>query len=111
MISDQEVEAQGFPVCSLYYANSVKKKLLKISNDKYKHCAVSCMLANRCGAVDAIEIGIYKELWDLISPGDADWKDIEADLIGADMSFDNSAKNDYECNEQCKNINWNRLSR
>jgi hypothetical protein len=98
------------PICSLYFASSVKSKLLtEIKNDKYKHCAVSCMLANRCGAVDALEIGIYKELWDLVSPGNAEIKDIKADLIGINLSSKKSAINDYECNTQCKNIDWSRL--
>lgn len=106
-------EQKAFPFCSLLYAKSVKKKLVKGStvSDKYKHCAVSCMLANRCGELDAIEIGIYKELWDLISPGDADWKDLEADLIGIQLSSSQSAINDNECNNECLKIDWSQLKK
>jgi hypothetical protein len=108
--SESEKSQVIFPICSLYYAKTVKKKLLPtVTNDKYKHCAVSCMLANRCGAADALEIGIYKELWDLVSPGDADWLDIKADLVGISFSRKQSAINDYECNTQCKNVDWTRL--
>jgi len=108
--SKKEESQLVFPICSLYYVKTVKKKLLpEVKNDKYKHCAVSCMLANRCGAIDALEIGIYKELWDLVSPGNAQWLDIKADMVGISLSQSKSAINDYECNTQCKNKDWTRL--
>lgn len=102
-------EAKTIPVCSLYYAKTVKAKLLKSDNDKYKHCAVSCMLANRCGSLDAFSIGALKEVWDLFTPGDADIKDLKADLIGVNFSWHKIAVNDKECNQRCIEYDWSSL--
>lgn len=97
---------RALPLCSLYYANSVKKLILKDRIDKFNHCAVSCMLANRCGAVSSLEIGIYKELWDLVSPGNAEIKDIKADITGIKLSQTKMAVSDHECNSRCDEVDW-----
>lgn len=97
---------EKIPLCSAFHFKSVKAKLLESSNDKYMHCAVSCMLARRCGALDSYEIGVLKEIWDLFTPGDADIKDIEADLIGINFYLSDRKISDRTCNNKCISYNW-----
>jgi hypothetical protein len=99
--------SEEMPICSAYYFKTVKSKLIESNNDKYKHCAVSCMLAKRCGALDSYQIGILKEIWDLFTPGDADIKDIEADLIGIRLYTSNRKITDNQCNKKCINYDFN----
>jgi len=102
-------DQKSIPLFSLLYANSVKAKLVQSNNDKYKHCAVSCMLSNRCGGFDSYQLGVLKEIWDIIGPGNAEWKDLEADMIGVQMSMHKIATNDKECNQRCLEYNWEKL--
>jgi len=94
------------PICPLWYASSLKDKLPANAHDKVLHCTLSCQLQMRCGSVATLEIGIYKELWDLISPGDADWDDIKADLIGIRFAEQEVAVNDKECLNVCREVIW-----
>lgn len=98
---------EAIPLCSAFHFKSVKAKLIESNNDKYKHCAVSCMLARRCGIVDSYYIGVLKEIWDLFTPGDADLKDIEADIVGIRMYNANKGITDNQCNAKCINYNFN----
>lgn len=93
-------------LCPLYYANSLKKKLPSKTTDKFKHCALSCQLALRCSAIDTMNLGILKEVWDLVSPGNAEWEDIKADARGIRFATTKQAVTDKECNNQCNNIYW-----
>jgi hypothetical protein len=103
-------QEKEIPVCSIFYAKSVKAKLLPSNTlDKYKHCAVSCMLALRCGALDSANIGILKEIWDLFTPGNAEIDDLKADLIGIRFKTTKMATTDKECNNRCDEYNWNDL--
>ncbi len=102
-------EEKQIPICSLFYAKSVKAKLLPNTLDKYKHCAVSCMLARRCGGLDSLNIGILKEVWDLFTPGNAEMDDIKADLIGIRFYTTKMATTDRECNNRCNEYDWNNL--
>jgi hypothetical protein len=105
--SAHAADNKEMPLCSAYYFKSVKAKLLESNNDKYMHCAVSCMLAKRCGALDSYQIGVLKEIWDLFTPGDADIKDIEADLIGIRFYTKNRKITDNQCNNKCINYDFN----
>lgn len=93
-------------VCPIFYANSLKDKLPTQTTDKFKHCAISCQLALRCSAMDTMNIGLLKELWDLVSPGNAEWEDLKADARGIRFVTMKQAINDKECNNQCHNIYW-----
>lgn len=98
-------EEPAVPICSLYYLNSVKKTVMANGeHDKFKHCAVSCMLALRCPAADVLEIGILKELADIIGPGNAEMKDLEADYTGVYLVVDKKVKDDKSCIKQCHKI-------
>lgn len=91
-------------VCPLLYANGLKQKLPANTTDKFKHCALSCQLALRCDAMDTLSLGILKELWDLISPGNAEWEDLVADMEGTKLATSGEAETDKECNTQCLGI-------
>jgi hypothetical protein len=92
--------------CPLYHAQKLKNKLPAKSTDKFKHCALSCQLALRCSALDTMNLGILKEVWDLFTPGNAEWKDIEADATGIRFAITKQAVSDKECNNSCSNIYW-----
>ncbi len=88
-------------LCSLYNAFEVADKVLSLEYDKAKHCSVSCMLARRCGVVDALELGALKEFTDIFGPGEADLRDISANLQGAKFALYRTTKSDDDCIELC----------
>lgn len=71
------------------------------SNDKNMHCAVSCMLTHRCYASDVLALGVGKEIWDVFTPGDADLRDLQADIRGINLSTSGRARNKVDCFHQC----------
>ena len=70
-------------------------------NDKNMHCSTSCMLTLRCHSSSVITLGYMKELQDIFTPGDADWNDIKADMVGINMVLHKRSDSDKECFEQC----------
>ena len=100
-----ESKQKSFPICSSFYVSSIKTKAEKMGGyDKFKHCAVSCMLALRCPASDVLEIGILKELADVFGPGNAELDDLEADYKGVEIVMRLKAKTDDQCKTQCDKI-------
>jgi len=90
-------------VCSINHYPKIKTYIESISNyDKFKHCAVSCFLARRCHSVEVLNIGILKELIDLVTPGDADWQDLQADYDGVNFAKANKKTSDKSCEKFCK---------
>lgn len=71
------------------------------TNDKNRHCTVSCMLALRCNDTEVLIAGYLKEFQDVFGPGDADAQDIVADKFGISIVRNNRADIDQECLEQC----------
>lgn len=71
------------------------------TNDKNRHCTVSCMLALRCNDTEVLIAGYLKEFQDVFGPGDADSHDIAANKYGISMVRNNRAENDRECLDQC----------
>ena len=51
-------------------------------SDKYMHCAISCVITNYCGPVEATAVGALKEIYDAMGFGDPEVADFEADLKG-----------------------------
>ncbi len=70
-------------------------------NDKNMHCAVSCILTHRCRASDVLALGVGKEIWDVFSPGDADLRDLQADIRGINLSTSGRARDNGDCHTQC----------
>ena len=89
-------------ICSLLNVKRVKAIATSHSTfDKNRHCSVSCMLTLKCGAVEAMSMGVLKEIQDLFGPGQADVADLAADAMGVDLAFLRTARTDIQCLEQC----------
>ena len=73
----------------------------RIRNDKNLHCAVSCVLTLKCFPSDVLIIGLGKEIYDCVSPGDADIRDLEADYRGVHLVSSGRARNTSDCYQQC----------
>lgn len=90
--------------CSMVWYSKVKKKVeARGSYDKFKHCAVSCLLALRCNPKEVLNVGILKEGLDLLGYGNAEMKDLEADIKGINFVTGKTAKTDEQCLKQCEN--------
>jgi len=96
------VQAKTTAICSYLYSHSAIKKVEKLQNDKLKHCSVTCMLTLKCGAADALELGLLKEIKDLFGEGNAEWADLEANQTGAYQAIIGRARNDRECISRCQ---------
>ncbi len=71
------------------------------TTDKQKHCFVSCALTLKCEAGEVLLMGISKEIWDLITPGNADMEDIWADIKGIEFAERGVARNQGQCFNFC----------
>lgn len=96
----------GSLVCSPSTIKSVKAEVesrasKKRNTDKNMHCAVSCLLTLKCRSGDVLALGIGKEIYDMFTPGDADLKDMKADIQGIDLAKSGRARNKAECFTQC----------
>lgn len=78
----------------------IKIKKEPILNDKEKHCILSCNIARDCGRTAASNTGLIKELWDIITPGNASLKDLKADYLGIEIG--QIAECEKECWDYCK---------
>mgnify|MGYP003640430315 CR=1 FL=1 len=102
--------ASSAAMCSLLYSGRLKQQVeLPGVSDKWKHCALSCLLARRCGAEDSFLLGIIKELADVVGPGNAEWADLQADLNGVTLWLMGMGKSDQMCKDQCLSIYPNPL--
>jgi hypothetical protein len=70
-------------------------------NDKFKHCSASCELAIKCGSYSSMSVGVFKEIWDLFGPGNADINDIAADYYGIDLFKKRKAFDRKSCQLHC----------
>ena len=98
--------AQAAPVfCSLKHSKTLYKDIADLPiNDKAKHCALSCQLALKCPSYDVWQIGFLKEVYDLFTPGRAEWEDLAADEQGIKLATSNRARTNAECLKECKAI-------
>lgn len=95
----------GIPFCAIIEVIHLKDDIISLGKgDKFMHCALSCQVALRCGGYETLSVGILKELWDLISPGNAELEDIEADLRGISLAINGVAINNKECIQRCDDI-------
>ncbi len=92
-------------ICSTLNYSKVKAKVeAEGSYDKFKHCAVSCLLALRCPATEVLELGVIKEIADIFTPGDADLDDLQADYDGVKLVTSKKAKTDKACFDGCHKL-------
>lgn len=82
-----------------------KKVLPEVENepfgDKFKHCAVSCMIGLHCTQIQTLNIGVMKEIWDIFTPGDSDLADLRADIIGIKLSGQKDVEDHADCIWEC----------
>jgi hypothetical protein len=72
--------------------------------DKFKHCTFSCVLALKCGTAQAWAAGALKELQDIFTPGNADWKDMRANQIGIQFVTLGQAADAWGCQQKCGTV-------
>ena len=76
-------ETKIIPVCGASIALRFRNEVnLPGKPDKYKHCALSCVMTLYCGPIDSFELGAIKELYDALGFGTPDIEDLKADIIG-----------------------------
>lgn len=104
-ISSFQAHAESMLICSTLHYSEVKKKVeTEGSYDKFKHCAVSCLLSLRCSPVEVMQLGVLKELGDILGPGNAEWEDLEADANGVKLVTSKKAKTDKQCFQGCHKL-------
>jgi hypothetical protein len=74
----------------------------RTENDKFKHCAVSCVLGFQCGIVSTTKMGIFKEILDLFTPGNSDIEDLKANKYGIDLVLKHNVRDQKTCDQKCK---------
>ncbi len=105
MLYAESPEAEALPVCSMYHLRQVKKEIEQHGQfDKFKHCGVSCLLSLRCPALDVMEIGILKELADMMGPGDAEFDDLKANFDGVELVLKKKVTSDKDCIKSCQKL-------
>jgi len=52
------------------------------TDDKYRHCLVGCEIVGSCGLWNCLQLGIAKEIIDILGPGDSDIMDAIATHLG-----------------------------
>jgi hypothetical protein len=70
--------------------------------DKFLHCAVSCMLAVKCPIAEVVSVGVMKEIKDMFGDGEADLRDIRANLWGINQVIRGHARTDRQCLQRCE---------
>jgi hypothetical protein len=99
-------------MCALKWAKTLRPDIIILNaNDKVKHCALSCQIRIHCSAAQTIAIGAVKEVWDGVSgTGTAEWKDLEADILGVKLGSkvrsSGTPEPHRECIHQCELISW-----
>jgi hypothetical protein len=89
-------------LCGIKKIKNIHSEILKLGrNDKFMHCSASCQLGVNCGTLTSINLGILKEVWDTISPGDASFKDLLADYRGLKEFLSKRADTNQTCIDQC----------
>lgn len=91
-------------ICSFYYMDKYHDEVnrLPAHRDKLKHCTLSCLVARKCLSFEVDMIGILKEIYDLIGPGNSELEDIEANRRG--IRFAPAAQNERECMRFCAQV-------
>jgi hypothetical protein len=104
-----EQASAAVPVCGLIVGKAYKSEVEADprKSDKYKHCALSCVMTLYCGPADSMSVGILKEIYDALGFGTPDWKDIEADRTGIKVGMKQISNGDYSrdsCYRSCSQL-------
>ena len=92
-------------ICSALVGRSFYQELKPLPvSDKTKHCALSCYLALRCGALESFNVGLVKEILDLLGAGNPEVADLRANQQGITMALSGRARSKAQCRRECKTI-------
>ncbi len=86
--------------CSTYYADLYLESVLGLEVDKVQHCALSCQVALKCSLLSTTILGVAKEAYDILGPGNAEWKDLSANFQGIVLS--KYVYTNKQCINRCK---------
>jgi len=105
LVLSSQTRADEKFVCSIVRGKELYQELkTQPIDDKAKHCILSCYLALRCPAFEVWNLGVLKELYDLVTPGDADMEDLKADAAGISLAVGGRARNRAECFRECRTL-------
>jgi hypothetical protein len=96
---------KDFDLVCAYRAAQYYKDIVKFKNfarDKYRHCTVSCAIGIDCGVTSSAIVGMAKEIYDVFGPGNAEWADLMANLMGLRISRRVSVGNVKQCSKACQ---------
>ena len=92
-------------ICSALVGRSFYQELKPLPvSDKTKHCALSCFLSLRCGPFESLNVGLLKELLDILGPGQAEMADLQANQQGITLALAGRARSKSQCLRECKTI-------
>jgi hypothetical protein len=99
-----KAEASSAIICPMLHL----KRVVRIAEahsgyDKNLHCSISCMLSLKCPAQEVLTIGVLKEIKDIFGPGEADFKDMQANLVGVQLVLRGRARSAQSCMDGCNN--------
>lgn len=87
--------------CSLRYFDTYKDQISQITNDKLKHCTMSCSLALHCPKSDVRLAGQIKEILDALGLGTPDRDDLVANEYGLEISEYDHVDSYESCLKEC----------
>ncbi len=88
-----------------YDAAMKYKEIVKFefqARDKFRHCTISCIVGIECGVTASAIMGMAKEIADVFGPGNAEWGDLVADIMGLRISKRQSVYNLDTCSQSCE---------
>ena len=94
--------AQETPLfCSKNYGVEIYPKIknLKIS-DKAQHCSLSCLVARKCQTMNILFLGFFKEMVDIVGPGNSEIADMQANFLGTYFAFNSKQSCLYLCTRE-----------
>ena len=80
----------------------IKEEIAPMAYDKYVHCAVSCSVGVICGSTSSAFIGLAKEAYDIVGPGNLEYSDMLANFKGISISMNNQVNSVSACSHACK---------
>ena len=105
-ISSLSASAQSQENLFCAYKAAIKyKDIVKFTNfarDKYRHCTISCIVGIECGVTSMAIVGVAKEIYDVFGPGNAEWKDLLANINGLRFSQRDNINDLSACSNKCK---------
>ncbi len=105
VFADASSPPPGIPICAYWFAKKYQEEVkTEGTNDKFLHCALSCVLTRVCGPIEAMDLGVLKELVDLFGPGTAEWEDLRADRTGVRIGMLRNVRTRSQCYVACATI-------